>query len=262
MLAGILFDEAGNRLSPVFTTNHGKRYRYYVGPEDHSSSTPSWRLPAGQLEKAVQDGLKGFLGNGPQVSAALGDLVDPSILTAATSKARALGIDRAQLASAIPRMLRKVTLAPMAITVAIDCVALAEMCCGDKWGRSDGEGSNAPLTLSLPMRLRRRGVEARIILEGNSSATPDGPLVELIGRAHLILRRLTDGTDTTFADVAKVTGFHIADVSRILPLAFLSPSLTEQMLSGRQPPELTARRLSRLENLPHLWSSQPGFVGI
>jgi hypothetical protein len=51
------------------------------------------------------------------------------------------------------------------------------------------------------------------------------------------------------------------DVSRILPLAFLAPDIVEAILNGRQPVDLTAYRLKRLCDLPHLWSEQRHILG-
>ena len=84
----------------------------------------------------------------------------------------------------------------------------------------------------------------------------DDGLVEHIARAHLLMRKLTDGSGRTIADVADAAAIHVADVSRILPLAFLAPSITDAILRGRQPVELTSRALMRDVGLPALWSDQ------
>ena len=47
LLAGILFSESGARLSPVFTSSHGKRYRYYVESADPVQSS----APAGACQR-------------------------------------------------------------------------------------------------------------------------------------------------------------------------------------------------------------------
>ena len=67
---------------------------------------------------------------------------------------------------------------------------------------------------------------------------------------------MTDGTDRTFADIADALGTTTSEVSRILPLAFLSPQITRQILEGSQPNNLTARRLSRMTDIPHSWKEQ------
>jgi hypothetical protein len=76
-----------------------------------------------------------------------------------------------------------------------------------------------------------------------------------LAKAHVLLGMLTDGSDRTIADVANTTNIHVADVSCILPLAFLVPKITEAILRGRQPADLTARALAR-DDLPILWSDQ------
>lgn len=112
------------------------------------------------------------------------------------------------------------------------------------------------------MTLRRRGAEAKLVLEGQSpSRKPDDGLVEALTKAHVMLGMLTDGPARTIAEVANETAVHVADVSRILPLAFLAPKITDAILRGRQPVELTARALMR-DDLPHLWTYQLQQFGI
>ncbi|MEP9387697.1 hypothetical protein [Mesorhizobium sp. KR9-304] len=76
-----------------------------------------------------------------------------------------------------------------------------------------------------------------------------------------MLGMLTDGSGRTIADAASDAGVHVADASRILPLAFLAPKIADAILRGRQPVELTARALMR-DDLPHLWTDQLQQFGI
>ncbi|MEW9807459.1 hypothetical protein ABUE31_15810 [Mesorhizobium sp. ZMM04-5] len=101
-----------------------------------------------------------------------------------------------------------------------------------------------------------QGRRGKAGLEGNTPARkPEQALVEAVAKAHVQLRKLTDGSGQTIADVARDLGMHGADVSRILPLAFLAPKVTDAILRGRQPVDLTARTLVR-DDLPHLWADQ------
>ncbi len=51
------------------------------------------------------------------------------------------------------------------------------------------------------------------------------------------------------------------DVSRTLPLGLLAPDIVEAILAGRQPVELTAKRLKRIRDLPVSWAEQRRALG-
>ena len=64
LLAGLVFDETGERLTPTYAVKKGTRYRYYVSTglltgarKDHSNGR---RIPAGNLEGLVIDRLRAF----------------------------------------------------------------------------------------------------------------------------------------------------------------------------------------------------------
>ncbi|MGC4024231.1 MAG: hypothetical protein QM744_03140 [Mesorhizobium sp.] len=67
---------------------------------------------------------------------------------------------------------------------------------------------------------------------------------------------LTDGQNKTIIEVANSENVAPADVSRILPIAFLSPSITDSILTGTQPASSTAQHLSRFIDLPASWRQQ------
>ncbi len=64
LLAGLLFDEGGNRMVPSHASKAGRRYRYYVSKPATGKSPDAdtgWRLPAPMIEHAVLDGIDCFL---------------------------------------------------------------------------------------------------------------------------------------------------------------------------------------------------------
>ena len=61
--------------------------------------------------------------------------------------------------------------------------------------------------------------------------------------------------------MANATGTNAAEISRILPLAFLEPELVRRILEGRLPPELTSEALKRIDTLPVLWNDQRAHLG-
>jgi len=72
----------------------------------------------------------------------------------------------------------------------------------------------------------------------------------LIAQAHYWLERLTNGTVPSIIDLAEEQRFDKNKISRALRFAYLAPDITQAILEGRQPVELTADRMRRLPDLP------------
>src|SRR5207253_1772849 len=57
LLAGMLFDGDGNRMTPSHAIKNGTRYRYYVShlliTKDRTERSGGLRIPAGEIEQAV-----------------------------------------------------------------------------------------------------------------------------------------------------------------------------------------------------------------
>src|SRR5665648_755820 len=78
LLAGLAFDDSGERLTPTHAVKKGTRYRYYVSKslitgaaKDHSQGR---RIPAGNLETLVIVRLRSFLADEGAVLSAITDL--------------------------------------------------------------------------------------------------------------------------------------------------------------------------------------------
>jgi hypothetical protein len=67
LLAGLLFDEGGERLSPTWTVKKSTRYRYYVSASlmrgHRKSRSTRRRIPAGDLENTVIGRIRSFFFN-------------------------------------------------------------------------------------------------------------------------------------------------------------------------------------------------------
>ena len=95
-----------------------------------------------------------------------------------------------------------------------------------------------------------------------TDALPDPNLVRSILDARRRLGLYTDPTKPmTISEIASREGADVGDVSRSLQLAFLAPDIVEAILDGRQPVDMTANRLRRLENLPLTWNEQRASLG-
>jgi site-specific DNA recombinase len=104
--------------------------------------------------------------------------------------------------------------------------------------------------VDIPIAIRRRGAERKIILLGTSMATFRDPgLIKLIADAHHWFELITRGTARTVRDLARKVHIDEGDVSRSLPLAFLALDIVEMILDRKQPPEFRAEKLKRLHTL-------------
>ena len=102
-----------------------------------------------------------------------------------------------------------------------------------------------PLTLRvhIPLTLRNRGGRPRILppkeIEVAMDRGQDARLLRAIGRAWDWRRRLERGDVTTIADLAREEGISDRYVSRVIRLAWLSPSVLERLVLLREPTVLS-----------------------
>jgi hypothetical protein len=117
----------------------------------------------------------------------------------------------------------------------------------------------------MSVQLKRRGVETKLVLgPGGNTAGPDRidpPLVKLIGRAHRWFGEVASGGAGSFTALAARESLAASYVMHLARLALLAPDITEAILAGRQPVELTAARLTSLPELPIDWSEQRRLLG-
>lgn len=268
LLTGLAFDETGDRLSPTHATKNGRRHRYYVSRrvlvDRKSEGSEGWRLPAAELEQVVQTQLIQFLRSGTE----LVDLTRQSdfdaadisrLLAEASSMAEVFpGSSHDQRKAVIGKLVSRITVGRDHIAIAIKLASLLERLDRNKNPSQTSKIDPALHTITVPIALRRRGVERKLVL-GNKpapSAAPDPRLLSLLKKAHQLMHKLTDGAGLTIAELAECERLDVSDLSRIIRFAFLSPDITQAIVEGRQPVELMSHQLSRLPELPYLWQEQ------
>lgn len=252
-LTGKLRDQAGDRLTPTHTQRHSQRFRYYVsnrlitGPTDPTG----WRLPGPALEATIAD----------LIDAAVTDhalLLTPGLRDAdgPVDAARTLV---QQLRQAEPGTLRSLLrtgrIGPDGLSLELDPTVLATALGLGTHDLAPGLGE-----ITATLRLRRRGIEAKLII-GQPTPRPDPILLKALAAAHRWMLDLQSGA--TLREVASKAGLDEAVVRKRGQLAFLSPRIQAALLSGTQPCSLTLERM--IQDPPPLnWSDQErlnGFAG-
>jgi DNA invertase Pin-like site-specific DNA recombinase len=265
LLAGLLYDETGDRLSATHANNHGKRYRFYISHrlmQDKRKDLGAWRLPAAELEALVINGLTQRLSDHTQlIELTLLHTADATTLEQALATAKRLQ-DQTEhhtnedIRTLIRMAIRRIDIRPGQMTITICPASLSAVLLNQLEPIASNSSSNQ-VTLTMPFQLRRRGVEAKLIV-GNEIANPtiDLKLVETIRNAHRWRDLLTSGNASSIDAIAELYNIPASEISRILPLAFLAPNIIKAILTGNQPIDLTAERLKRIGKLPACWNEQ------
>src|SRR5262249_32641562 len=120
------------------------------------------------------------------------------------------------------------------------------------------------LTLSVPIRLRRAGREITMRIDGTDPfavVKPDARLIKMLIRARQFNAVFLDSDGVPFAALAKREGVSPSYFLRLVRLSYLAPDITEAILDGRQPPDLTANKLLAHSRLPLTWHEQRTVLG-
>ena len=227
------------------------------------STADGWRLPAAELEQSVTTALIQALRNTEQ-------LIDLTQLTKETAHATETLVSNAntlaqrledstdpQHRELLHIIIKRIDVAPGKMQLQLNRNSLRNSLQVES---SDPfkEESDAIATISLPFQMRRRGVEARLILnnEHPPSAKPDANLVELIRNVHRWLDQLNAGSASSIDELAERVNIPASEISQTLPLAFLAPDIIKSILLGTHPVDLTAETLKRIGKLPACWQEQ------
>ena len=268
LLAGLLFDEAGNRLTATHTTKGGRRYRYYVSaspgrPDSQLSNEARLRISAPEIEAAVIEQLVAFLRDSGRLMNTL------ELHSARPTQVKAALAGAARLASAIDNnanpnrrtilseIVDRIGLGHERLSLSIKRGPLLARACGA--ASAFPETDEGPLIqLDVPLKVVRRGSETRLILPGRDKKNrePDQILIKAIARGSTWFDQLLGGHVRSSAEIAKAEGVTEAYVRRLLDLAFLAPSLVEDALGGCRLTAVTTNHLRSGAQLPVLWEHQ------
>ena len=273
LLAGLLFDGQGNRMTPSHAAKNGKRYRYYISnhliagtnKSRETKSGEGLRIAAQEIEGHVSAAIAMFLADPPKVMAELcPDDLAPAVITAALRQARSLGEamtvegtpDRYEL---IRSLIERVSIDDASICVELRRTALLEKL--ELPIDAAVQGNDTSLQLKMPAELRRLGKEKRLIVAAHAPKTnPDAVLIKAIVRGHQWFEMLKNRKVLSITDIANAEKLPRTYVGSVIPFALLAPDITEAILEGTQPIDLNLDRLINL-SLPIDWAEQRSVLG-
>jgi len=270
LLAGMLFDAEGNRMTPSYAVKKGTRYRYYVSrpliTQDHREGSTALRIPAAEIEPLVTSRVRQWLLDPGGIYQST-RFADPSAQRRLIARAAEIGkswteLPRTRQRAFLTTLIDRIDVGAHQIDIHLRPTRLAALL--DVATPLPSASDDEPQILSEPIRLRRTGREITMRIDGTdpfATAKPDARLIKLLIRARRFNATLLDSDGVPFAALAKRQGVSPSYFTRLVRLSYLAPDITEAILDGRQPPDLTADKLLALSRLPLGWHKQWTVLG-
>ena len=278
LLAGLAFDDSGERLTPTHAVKKGTRYRYYVSKslitgttKDHSQGQ---RIPAGNLESLVIGRLRAFLADEGAILSAISDAEQNGAeQQRLITRGRQISEELPTLApeatrSILMTLVSRVDIKPEHVEISVYRQRLHDLLQAQSIEQSQAGPAAASrpddiLKLKVKARLQRVGREMKLVVHNaDDRAQADPGLLRIVVRAHDFQERLIQNHDLTVPAIARQEQLSISYLSRLLRLPTLAPDVVTAIINGKHPPELSAKRLMRLAlQLPTDWAEQRKLLG-
>jgi DNA invertase Pin-like site-specific DNA recombinase len=257
LLAGLLVDANGTRLTSSHTVKGGKRYRYYAGVRLEGGQSKSWRVPAPELEAAVIGEMQRFLGDRQRIASAL---KRSRLQMRELSETLRIANDlRAQLDAFASR--RETALKLIKRVVVSDSELVIELKLGVLISEASGPTRTATHRLTIPIELGRQNGGAIVLASASDRGVAADPaLIKALARGFAWFEELATGRADTVTAIAKRE--HVTDryVSQLIELAFVDARIVQRVLTGAQRAAISTTRLVFKTNLPLMWSDQRGVI--
>src|SRR5439155_6866929 len=244
LLAGMLFDGDGNRMTPSHAVKQGTRYRYYVSrpliTKDQADRSAGLRIPAGEIEQLVASRVRQWLLDPGSIYTATSKwLPEPSTQQRLAARAAAIGRQWSELQPARTRPVLTALIERVEVRVDQVDIHLRPTGLSALFGAAVTPSlSEETVILSVPARLRRAGMEIRMLIDGTdpfAAVKPDARLIKLVVRARRFNATLVQSDGVPFAGLAMREGVSRSYFTRIVRLSYLAPDITQAILEGRQP---------------------------
>ncbi len=265
LLTGMLFDSNGVRFTPTHAVKNAKRYRYYTSQTvvQRVGGKPAiTRFPAQELEQFVKSQVHLLLQTPEKCTTGMRN--SPSKGTA-TERAKDLAkrwplLEVSKQHEFIRTVVKRVAIGHTTVWIEIDksklIAALLEL--NSEAISSSFTGKSTILNLTSAFQALRQRGELRVIAPLNDGTCFEGSrvpsLVKAVARAHNWYEQIVTGEISTVGQLAQKTALTRRYVRRILQCARLSPQITEALLTGKHPPNLTLKEIQH--SVPLNWREQ------
>lgn len=262
LLAGCIYDDRGNRMSPSHTNKRGVRYRYYVS----QAVLQNRKANAGQIVRVSAPDIEDI------VVQALREHLRKTGKDTGTSDGNNVP-DQPDDRELIKHNLQRVVIKPDAIEI---CGVLAAPVTeregsvdpnsqrGKKRKVDRRRKSAAPFHINMPWSapgfVARKGIEHNPAVNPTMKPEARDALLRAIAKARQWIDDLTRGKVASFRQIATSERKGERHIRFLAQLAFVSPRIVAAIVDGSMPMILTVTELAK--DLPHFWSEQERQIGL
>lgn len=274
LLLGFTFDDLGRKMVVAAGVKEGTTYRYYTSTPNHrltKTGTKAIRAGASELEELVRAAICTFLRDRPQVSKAvhaLGyrDQDTDRVIERGGQAARWIeSFDRRRLRRAWEALIERAELSRERVLIILRCEQVRAFLAWPGTGlfkvRPNADGKHHHIfVLEAEAFAVRTERQFRLPLHvGQQTGVPKRGLVELMAFAREVQGIVYDERQS-IEEVARRFSRRPTFISRALRLNYLAPDIIASIVDGRQPPDLTRKKLLN-SSIPMDWSQQRALFG-
>ena len=248
LLAGLIYDDLGNKMTPSHSNSHGRRYRYYISRalKNNEETGSVSKIPAGEVEKFVIETTKEFLKDKKQIQNIVSEYKiskqNKLIYTAQNIQ------DYSEL-KLIRAIINKIVVSKNLIEITYNEVSIKKvlntLANNQEIVIPDKNEDLTPIIISKNIKITQSSRNDNLLIlnaEEYDTPEPNPYLVNAIVKCHYYHKQLQEGK--TIEDLQTEEGFKDSKYIRnILNLKYISPDLTEQILNGTQPEELSLKKV-------------------
>jgi site-specific DNA recombinase len=242
VLAGRIFDDRGNRMTPTHTAKKGVRYRYYVShailqKRNHEAGNVI-RVPAPDLECLVVQAVRHH--------------------SAGQTKGQDIAGDR----DLVERHIERIVIRSDAVQVCLvePQVPPTE---GNISARDQAGHSQGPSSLMLPWNVRQfralKGIVHAPVHEPGIKPETRHLLLVAIAKARRWVDDLVHGRVHSLAEIATREGKVERHIRLLAPLAFVAPSVLQKIVEGSASSNVTVTGLAT--TVAYSWTEQERRIG-
>jgi len=260
LLAGLLFDDNGNTMSPTHATKNGRRYRYYISqaiPQYREQEAGSvTRIPAQAIEEIVTDQIKSLFENSNDLLTIFArnklSAVDQKNLM---GKANSLSTTWAEVSMSqrlgyINKWIKRVTIGRQEVKLTVSKVALLKSLLPNYVQTAVDDHLSDKYVMSIPVHLKRCGIETKLVIpngEAPSFAHQSSVIAiqNALAKALEWNQMLITGLVPSMSELARQNNVTQRYIAHLIKLAFLAPDIMVAIKQGKVPAGLSLDRLKK-----------------